>query len=587
MRGWAKHGGVCALGAGILGGCLLVTPLDTPPGGQPSAGAPANAGRAGALVQAGGSGGGGNGGRETQSAGQSAGGEAGETPEVQAGAAGEPSNNGGCTSNAECMKRSVNNLPYRCTEGKCVALENTECPYVYDVESAKASDPIYIGAFAPLPPAQPEASSALYPLRLALGELSGDANGGLVMPNGKRRPLVMVVCNNCADGSCSATSVDKATDHLVNDVGVSAVLATLLPGDLRRVFESHADDDVFFLSPVGATSTLESLDDHDLVWTMLGQPSDLAVVYRDLVSELVEPYLRNVRGIGSRPLRVVLLRGTDAFGAELSSLVLSQLVWNGKSATENGSDNYQGFTFDKLSPADVATSILEFIPDLIISTAGEEVTRDDSGVISLVERQWSGPVTMGAPLPFWVLSPFNAADLGPTARLLKVETAGADPEPTKRFIGVTAAGAEDPQLQNEFALNLKDTYSNADPDTGNYYDAFYYLAYAIYAAHENDPRGAAIARGMHRLLDGPAYNVGLADIARITKALKDETSTIALQGTLGPPAFDEQGIHVDPGAIFCLAPSGDGVTVYPNALRYDRASGGFEGTFPCFSGFVP
>jgi hypothetical protein len=588
MRGWSRHGRVCAFAAALLAGCVLVTPLDTPPGGQQSTGGAAtSAGRAGEVAEAG------QGGRSGSTAGGApagdgaAAGAAGEMPEDVAGAGGEPGGGDRCSSNADCIARSANHAPYRCTsEGKCVALTSSSCSLVYDVEAAKADDPIYVGAFAPLPPTQPEASSALYPLRLAQGELSGDANGGLVMPNGKRRPLVLVVCNNCADGSCSASSVDRAADHLIDEVGVSAVLATLLPGDLRRVFENHAQDDVFFLSPVGATSTLTSLDDHDLVWTMLGQPSDLSVVYRDVVSGLVEPYLRNVRGIGSRPLRLALLRGTDAFGAELSSLVLSELVWNGKSASKNGSD-YRGFTFDALSPAEVATALIDFVPDVVVSTAGEEVTRAETGVVSLVERQWTGLVAGDASLPFWVLSPFNAGDLAAITHLLDTEMTGADDEPTKRFIGITAASAADRQLQNDYALNLRDAYPSADPDTGNFYDAFYYLAYAIYAAHENDPRGAAIARGMHRLLSGPSFDVGLADIADVTNALKDDSTTIELVGTLGPPAFDQHGIHVDPGSIYCFATSGAGVTVYPDALRYDRASGSFAGNFPCFNGFAP
>jgi hypothetical protein len=586
--------GLVLLGAVWVRGCLLVVPLEDDPieasGGRGGSGGQSDGGDAGDQ------GDGASGGTAGGSSGRASGGASGEASggtSGKGGTAGSATIGSPCVSNAECIERGATGAPYRCSEeGRCVALKTGICPLVYDAEAAGHENPIYVGAFAALPPAEPETSYAVYPFRLALGEVSGDAQGGLVMPNGERRPIVLIVCNNCASepessDSCPPSVIDEAMTHLVDDVGVQAVLATLLPGDLRRVFEDYEDRDLFFLSPAGATSSVTTLDDEDRVWTMLGQPRDLATVYRDLVAQTIEPYLRDVRGIGARAIRVALLRGSDAFGLELSSLVASELEWNGKSASENGTD-YVGFTFDTLSPAEVAESLLEFVPDLVISTAGDEVTRAETGVISLLERQWSAFVAEpGAPLPFYVLSPFNAGSLNPVVRLLEDEMLGADAEPTHRFVGITAAGAEDPGLNNQFALNLRDAFPSANSDTGNFYDAFYFLSYAIYAARRDAPGGKDIARGMRRLLEGPAYEVGLADIAPAMEVLEDETATIELNGTLGPPVFDKSGTHVDPGAVYCFLASGSGVSVYPDALRYDRPSATFKGTFPCFDDFQP
>jgi hypothetical protein len=365
---------------------------------------------------------------------------------------------------------------------------------------------------------------------------------------------------------------------------VNGVLATLLPDDLRRVFEDNREKDALFLSPVGATSALTSaFDDDDLVWTMLGQPKDLSIVYRDLVAELVEPYLRDVRGIGSRPIRVALLRGTDAFGIELSARVAEELVWNGLSSSDNG-DNYRGFTLDSRPLDEVVDDLIAFAPDLLISTAGSEVTRGESGIIWQLETKWNGFV-VDVPLPFWILSPYNAGDLLDVVDLLETEMTGADAEPTQRFVGITAASAPEGDLQNLYAVNVRDAFEDADPDTGNYYDAFYFLTYATYAARVNDPTGVDIARGMHRLLSGDPHDVGVTDIASILAALEDDTRTIELNGTLGPPDFDSDGIRVDSGAIYCFQASGASVLVQHETLRYDRESGGFEGAFPCFSDF--
>jgi len=561
-------------------GCFLVAPLgeyEDAPGSAPGASrGGGNGGIAGSRMESS-SGEGGAAGAEPMGGAPPAAGTSGDAGEPPVG----PS---GCASNEECVELAHGD-PSHCTDaGKCVALENGVCPLVYDDEGFKAADPIYVGAFAPLSATVPENSVVLYPLRMALREISGDAFGGILMPNGKRRPIVLVACDNGED------SVDAAAKHLFDDIGVSAVLATLLPGDLRRVFERYEDRNVFFLSPVGATSAVAALDDRDLVWTMLGQPKDLVPVYRDLVEDLVEPYLRNVRGIGDRPLKVALLRGADAFGVELSSLVAAELTWNGKSIAENTKDeNYRGFTFDgTLDPADVATELLEeFVPDLVISTAGEEVTRADSGLIDQLETQW-GRLGLDVPRPFYVLSPFNAGDLNPLIDLLGAELVGTDHDATKRFIAVTAASAEDDSLQQQFAVDLRDAFSASNPDTGNYYDALYFLTYALYGARVDDPQGTDIARGMHRLLDGMRFNVGVEHISAVFDALAMDGTSIELDGTLGPPAFDPaSGVHVDPGAVLCFgtSPGTNNVYVAHNALRYERASGSFQGKFSCFNDF--
>jgi len=525
------------------------------------------------------------------------GGDGGANGSANAGAtsggAGAPGS-GPCETNAECVERA-NNQPARCLEGECISLRTGECQLAYDSVTASQENPIYIGAFAILGQLQPERSATLAPFRLAWGELSGNANGGLLLSDGagnrERRPIVMVVCDNAPD------NIDPAMTHLVKEVGVHAVLATLLPGDLRHVFEQtyEDNDNVFFLSPVGATDIVATLDDEDRVWTMLGQPKDLVPVYRHLVEDLVEPYLQDVRGVDSRPIRVALLKGEDAFSLELSKLVERELVFNGMPVSENDAEgNYIASTLNGIdSVQDATQEIFEFVPDLVISTAGSDVTRASTGLIHLVETGWRGFAALdGAnvpPLPFYVLSPFNAGDLAALVDLLETEMLGADSTPTERFVGVTAAGAEDRSLQNDFAIDLADAFPDdpTNPDTGNYYDAFYFLSYAITGSGVPEPNGDDIARGMRRLLSGEPYEVGFLSIPAVNDALKAEDTTIELHGTLGPPSFDlDSGVRIDPGAIYCFEGSTGVVNVYPEALRYVPATETFEGDFECFDNFV-
>jgi len=588
MRRGTRISALSVCGGLAVVGCMVVSPLgEFDPGPSKGSGGGADGGSAGADGGADGGGGG------TLAAESSGGASTNDTNASSGGSAGAD----GCRSNAQCTD-DANGQPRRCTaSGECVALNSGECPRVYNDAGVRADHPIYIGAFAPLVLADPDQSSLLYPFRLALEELSGDAHGGLLLPDGKggqeRRPLVMIACDN------GAGSIDDAAQHLLENVGVSGILATLLPGDLRRVFEDYRDHDVFFLSPVGANDTLARLPDDDRVWTMLGQPKDLVPVYRDLVSDLVEPYLREVRGIGDRPLKVVALRGSDAFGLELSNLTEDALIWNDKPTNENDADgNYRAYTLDSETDlVEVVDELLDFVPDLLISTAGSEVTRAETGLIIQLEAQWAGfagpPNEPAPPRPFYVLSPINAGASGDVMQVINsAREGGFDVDAAQRFIGVTAAGAENRDLQNDYALDLNAAFpkGSLNTDTGNYYDAFYYLSYAIYAAHERDPRGEAIARGMRRLLSGEPHQVGFLQIPGVLDALEGEDSSIELIGTLGPPTFDlEHGVRIDPGGIYCFQDSASvtDTVFHPDALRYERASGSFSGSFPCFDAFFP
>lgn len=555
--------------------CLVVTPLDEYEADS-STGAGGSGGGAGNSSSPGGSGG------------SSEGGSGGSQSDGQGGSAGVGTiGNQACTSNAECIDLA-GGAPSRCSDGDCIALKTGECPLVYPEEVSRHENPIYVGAFATLPKDQPHLSSALFAFRLALGEISGDSYGGLLLPDGEgdteRRPLILVACDNSED------SVDLAAEHLINEVGTSAILATLLPGDLRRLFETYKDSGAFWLSPVGATEAVASLEDNGLVWTMLGQPKNLVPVYRDLVQDLVEPYVRDIRGAGEKPLKLVLLGDKDAFSQELNDLVSDELRWNDQSTSENlAAETFRGYSIDGNSDlVSIATEIIDFRPDIVVSTAGHLVTRTATGLIPKIETLWEGKTT--APRPFYVLSPFNGGDLDGIITIFEEwRDNPVEDHPERRLIGVAAAGSQDTSLQQDFALNLTNAFPAEAPNvnTGNYYDAFYFLAYAIYAAHEQNPTGADIASGMRRLLEGERFKVGLDDIAEITDELADTSTTIQLDGTVGLPNFDSDGIRIDPGAVYCLDASAAGFIQTSNALRYDPNTASFAGDFPCFPDFAP
>ena len=574
-------------GLGVAVSCMVFAPLEDPPEDDPGAGGTGAQGNGGTGAK--GTGGSSEGGAGEGGAGDTGntGGTAGSGTGGTAGSGGSAGATGECTTNAECVERGAGE-PYRCrpSDHSCVPLKTSECPLAY----GDAADPnaIFFGAFATLDDNRPDLSSIVWSHRLALDELSGDSVGGLPGgPDGARRPLVMIVCDN------DEMDVEESVRHLAEDVEVPALLATLLPGDFRRAFEAYRERQIFFLSPVAASRTLVELDDDDLIWNLLGQPSDLAPAYNELLA-LVEDYVTATRAeVATRGhVKVALVTTTDAYNDELKNYVEPALRFNGTTAMANRAvDRYRSMTVDPENPdiTDVVLEVLGFAPDIVISVAGEQFTRA-GGIAESIDRLWG---TMQMDRPYFILSPFNAGNLSALTDFIEVEAwgmTGTDPLAYQRFVGVSVAGSEDLTLQNQYATRLVTRFDDAVTDTGNYYDSVYFLAYAIYGAGNVDPlTGADIARGMRRLIDGEAFGVGPMEISDVFSAL-DEADSIELHGTLGPPDFNsDTGTKYAVGSVFCFAEAARTAVLHVDVLRYDRELGNFgaDDDFTCYPGFYP
>lgn len=492
-----------------------------------------------------------------------------------------------CTTNEECTKAAAYE-PSRCrpSDHSCVALKSNECPLVY----GGVTDPnaLYLGSFAVLNPDNPADSDVYLAEQFAVQEIN--AAGGLPGgPNGATRPLVLITCTN--DGVAVPNAVSLAMSHLAEEVQVPALIAMLAPDDLTSAFlpeaEKQPDKQLFFLNP-GAT--LRRLTDpgttQGLLWTLLGQPSDYAPAYHLLASDL-EKQVRSERSLTpGDSIKVALVTTTDAFDKDLRTYVFQSLVFNGDSAANEGG-NYREYTLDATSPAiaDTVGDILDFAPDIVISTAGDAMTAP-SGVLAGVESGW----TSDKPRPYYLLSPYNATtDANATIGSVIYGELDAEPTAARRFLGVNAAPAEDLTLQNDYAIRYKKAFpgepASAGTNTDNYYDAVYYLAYALYGA--SSPTGPGIADGMKRLITGDALDDGPADIGNVFTAL-GAGSTLSLQSTLGPPDFDATtGVRAVTPGVFCYQYDQGIFTPWANTLRYDAATDSFTGPYPCLTGFPP
>jgi hypothetical protein len=567
-------GRAVALAASMLlasaSGCLVIFPLDDRPTPGP------RGGQAGVSVAPSGG-----------AAGEPAHGEGGAAGQ-QSSLAGQPSS-GSCKTDADCIASKGNGgEAYRCrsSDHTCVMAKSETCPVIRG--SFDNPNAIYIGAFATLDAVDPGSSPIVLAQQLALEELSGDGNRGLPGgPSGARRPLVMVVCDN------SDELVDAGVTHLIDDLDVPAILATLKPGALLRSFDNHRPSHVFYLSPVSVSGTIADLKDDSLVWNLLGQPSDFVPAYVNLLNR-TEKYLHDAGTVAAGDgIRVALVTTKDAFDAELATVLEPALTFNGASIDDN-LGKFKGVTLDRADPnlQDEIFDLIRFRPHVIVSAASEVMTMP-GGVLGTMEKYWESPTIDGytQPRPTYLLSPYNAGDLANVGSLIKdTFNSGRDPLPERRFFGLSVASADDSTLLNGFTSRLGIRFKAPNGETNNYYDAFYYLAYAMYGAGTDTPlTGSSIASGMKRLLSGKSYPVGPNSIDPIFSALSGPDSTITLETTLGPPAFDDTtGVRPVDSSFFCFSRADATVTYHPDVRRYDRDQKDFAGSKPlCFTGLMP
>jgi hypothetical protein len=164
--------------------------------------------------------------------------------------------------------------------------------------------------------------------------------------------------------------------------------------------------------------------------------------------------------------------------------------------------------------------------------------------------------------PFFIFSPINAAATSDFTALLTSSTALDYRVVYQRFLGITIAGADDRDLYGEYQKRLK-SFQKAAVVSGfeNYYDAIYYLAYAVYIAGVEQPDGPKISAGMSALSNGAPQKVGpfekTADggviplIEGVFQTLKMNGSAL-LKGA-GGSRFDVQhGARTDKAGLYCF-----------------------------------
>jgi hypothetical protein len=492
-----------------------------------------------------------------------------------------------CTSHAQCFERHGDEEPFACVNGNCVALKSPDCPLVLPVkdtryDALKSSDAIVLGAFSHVSLTSNELNNSSQNYDLALTELMEETNG-IPAAGGRRRQVVVVVCHN--DYPTQGELLAPAR-HLMEDLGVPGIIATLKADDLQYAFdEVGLAYGTFFMSPLAPDQNLLDHGDDGLMWHMLSGPRALSVTYRPLL-DLTITHLRNLGAVApEEEVRVALVTSTQerALG-DIGAAIREGIRFNGRTSAENSPENFLAISTSSLDTdgtqdaSRVAREILTLRPHVIISAAAAELVR----IIPIVEAFWEED-TQGQARPFYLLSPYQYTNPALVTEIAERQALGPDPLIHRRMAGVNWAAAADRTVYEEYARQLTMNYANVElPVSGeNFYDAAYYLLYATAAAGSR-LSGKTISQGMERLMSGSqSFEMGRRDLsAALTTLYRSSTSKIQLIGSMGPPAFDLAGGRSEAGSVYCI----NALLEYmPDYVRYDPDSGRLTGTFPCWA----
>ncbi|RYZ08708.1 MAG: hypothetical protein EOO73_07600 [Myxococcales bacterium] len=483
-----------------------------------------------------------------------------------------------CTKNKDCID-AHDGEPYICRDEACVPLTDADnCPYVVAGTEenpteylTKPGKPIIFGAYVPIDAANPEGHPYTLIYKFALKEFMQATLGGV---NG--RPFVMVLCQS------TEPDLEASVGHLVDTVGVPAILASLPSADLATVLNLVKDrpKPVFLLGPFEADSSLISLDEGNRLWHMLGPVTDLVPTYAPLF-ELAESYVHRVikKDDPGTPLKVAVINTDLTYSLDLAAVLPGKVSINGHPLNADENEGYYERVQvpvvgkDPVDTSDVKGRVES--ADIIVSLGGKEF------IDPVLKEIQASRTTNNS--PFYILSPRNTFDANLSLPSYYVGESGTMGMTfvDKVMAGVNYASVEDSKLYDKYLMDIQVEYPGQKglESRENFYDAAYFMLYSLAAASQTSTTarefdGDNVVDGMRALISGSRdATVGLGengDMINYVLGLLDNGVNVRLEGTLGPPNFDARtGARNSPGSVWCVSKPGQTPTVKYDMLRLD------------------
>lgn len=190
--------------------------------------------------------------------------------------------------------------------GRCASLESAQCSKLVIPLGSNPEDLVFLGSILAV---SPPFTSAIAPIQNAVQLAVEDFNAVTFLPGGRK--IGWVGC----DSGGSAEGAVAAAEHLVNDLGVVAIVGPAFSEEVLAVAEQVTiPSGTFLISPTATTRSLTTLDDNGLVWRTIGSDAAQATAIADRLA-LLDPL----------PGRVMIFVKGDAYGLGLSEDVSAGL----------------------------------------------------------------------------------------------------------------------------------------------------------------------------------------------------------------------------------------------------------------------
>lgn len=454
-----------------------------------------------------------------------------------------------CTSNKQCSDQLGEVAVCNKATSTCAAVVSSLCPnYLGDPSDVTDHDNVFlIGLINPLTgedqgiglPVQNGAEIARREIMQAVNGIQPDVTKPAI-------PIALL--------GCDETDAIGSAKHLVNDLGVQAIIGPQFSQNVIDVATTvTVPAGVMLISPTATATEISKLNDHALVFRTAPPDRYQAAAVNQYMKQL-EPKVRTARGLdASAKLKVAVLFKGDTYGVGFSTILSQTLMVNGEiiaqdAASYVGKDyGADGNSTDPPRYDDVVNATTAFAPDIIVGIGTTELVTQ---IFTPIETKW----TAQDHRPYWILTD---GAVGPDI----VTAVGSNADLRGRVRGTTP-GTTNPASQALITRYNTIFEANVPPETfgvAGAYDSVYIYFYDALLAHvdgttpyDKSPTGVDLTSEMAFQNDGPpTVNVGTDDLSTgISAYLSDED--IDLEGASGNLDFDANGDPPSDIQIWCL-----------------------------------
>ncbi|MEM6291198.1 MAG: ABC transporter substrate-binding protein [Myxococcota bacterium] len=398
-------------------------------------------------------------------------------------------------------------------DGECALLTNEQCTKVVFPDGADPDEIVWIGSI--LATSEPF-TEAIAPIENAIELALDDFNSVTSLSDGKK--VGWIAC----DSGGSPSAAEEAARHLIEDVGVPAIIGPTLSEEVLALQPLVVDTNTFVVTPTATAAAIGGLDDNGLIWRTISSDAVQANAIADRIASLDPP-----------PESILVLAKNDEYGKGLFEPMLgrlSEVLPN----VPTGSllyPNPVGLSEDDARSA-YATVIADGFAqnaDTIVFLGTSEVTE----VLNAYLLAWNGS---GMQLPRFVMSHGAVPELLPSLQLV-VES--FRPTLMNALEGVSP-NIQDPENFEDFNIRYRVVYSDLNPLSASPlgYDAAIVTLMGLVAGGAS---GVEIATAMPRLADatgGTPVPMGSQQALIDARELLVAGGNIDIGGVSGPLDFD-------------------------------------------------